>query len=237
MSPPKKPTETLAKLDEYRRQDKESPSQDGAAVEQEAGTAGAETAKVLEAISSCQASLTSKIKEVKIDISLVRQDLQRLNDRVTEAETRLSTVEDSLPPLQTASDCLQLQVSQMLLKQDDMENRLRRCNIRLIGLPKGAEGSDPSDFLEQLLIKTYGRDAFSPTFVVERAHRKSGRPPPQGTPPRTFITKLLNYRDRDAVLGLSREKGNIPLANARVAIFPDFSAEVQRRRNTFMEAK
>lgn len=65
----------------------------------------------------------------------------------------------------------------------------------------------------------------------------SGRPPPVGAPPRTFISKFLNFRDRDAILHLSREKGNIPFGNKIVAVFPDFSAEVQRKRKTFMEAK
>lgn len=63
------------------------------------------------------------------------------------------------------------------------------------------------------------------------------KPPPQGAPPCTFIAKLLNYKDRDVALRLAREKGNIPVGNVKVAIFPDFSAEVQRRRQGFMEAK
>lgn len=36
---------------------------------------------------------------------------------------------------------------------------------------------------------------------------------------------------------MAREKGNIPVGNIKVAIFPDFSSEVQRRRQSFMEAK
>lgn len=43
-------------------------------------------------------NLTTEIEEVKVDISLVRQDFQILRERVTEAEVRLSSVEDSLSP-------------------------------------------------------------------------------------------------------------------------------------------
>lgn len=88
----------------------------------------------------------------------------------------------------------------------------------------GTEGSDPTTFLEQLLIKTYGRERFSPTFVVERAQCLSGRLPPQEAKPRTFIAKFLNYKDRDAVLRLARDKGNIPYGNGRMVAFPGFSA-------------
>lgn len=118
-----------------------------------------------------------------------------------------------------------------------MENRMRRCNIWLIGLPEGAEGKDPSTYLEQLFINTYGREASSPMLTVERAHRMPARPPPMGAPPRTFIAKLLNYKDRDAALWMARVKGNIPVGNSKVAIFPDFSADIQKRRQGFMEAK
>lgn len=199
-------------------------------------TAG-DTDKLLEAITFCRTSLASQIEEVKVDISLVRQDLHKLQDRVKETETRISNVDDAIPLLQTGVEQMKQQILQLFSKQDDMENRSRRCNLRLIGPPEGAEGKDPTTFLEQLLINTYGREAFSPMLVVERAHRMPARSPPQGAPPRTFIAKLLNYKDRDAALHLARERGNIPFGNVKIALFPDFSAEVQRRRQTFMEAK
>lgn len=106
-----------------------------------------------------------------------------------------------------------------------------------MGLPERSEGADPPTFLENLLTKTLVREAFSSTFVVERAPRLSAKPSPNGTPPRTFIAKFLNYRDRDTILRLTRERGNIPLGNVTVAVYPDFSAEVQKKRARFTEAK
>lgn len=178
--------------------------------------AGADTVRVLkaitacqEAVTSCQTTLTARIEEIKVDISLVRQDFQKLRDRVKDTEDRLCTVEDSLPPLQNSSDNMQLQVNQLLQKQDEMENGLRRSNLRL---PEGVEGADPSTFLEQLLHTTYGKEAFSDTFVVERAHRMSGKPPPAGAPPpRTFIAKFLNYRDRDTYTSFEQRERKHPV--------------------------
>lgn len=62
-------------------------------------------------------------------------------------------------------------------------------------------------------------------------------PPPAGSSSSHLIAKLLNYKDRDAALRLARERGNIPIGNIKVAIFPDFSAEIQKKRQGFMEAK
>lgn len=237
MSPPKK-VSAIAKLGKYRNEEREPRDEDGAPpLQGEEEQASGDTARVLEAIAVCQSTLTSRIEEVKVDISLIRQDIHKLRDRVSETERRVSHVEDGVHPLQVTTEQLQYQLIAVLSKQDDMENRLRRCNLRFVGLPERSEGTGPPTFLENLLIKMFGREAFSSTFVVERAHCLSAKPPPNGAPPCTFIAKFLNYRDRDTILRLTRERGNIPLGNVTVAVYPDFSAEVQKKRARFTKAK
>lgn len=83
MSLPKKTSDAAAKLDKFRRQAGEASTQDGAAPHSQASAvAEADTATVLETISTCQATLTSKIDEGKVDISLIRQDMRQLQERV-----------------------------------------------------------------------------------------------------------------------------------------------------------
>lgn len=150
---------------------------------------------------------------------------------------RLGLVEDTLPPLQESSDQANRLIAQLQQKQDDLENRMRRNNLRYVGLPEGTEGNNPASFLKDLLITTYGRKAFSQSFVVERAHWMKAKKPSPGASPRIVIAKFLNYKDRDAILHLARVKGNIPLHNHRVKAFPDFSTEVQRQRSQFADIK
>lgn len=194
MSPPNAQKSAAAKLAQYRRQNGEELEEDGGAAQAGEERSAGDTDKLLEAITFCPTSLTAQIEEVKVDISLIRQDLHKLSNRVKSAETRISDIEDTIPPLQADTGRMQLQIQQHFSKQDEMKNRLRRCNLRLIGLPEGAEGRDPTTFLEQLLISTYGREAFSPMLAVERAHRMPARPPPHGVSPCTFIAKMLNYK-------------------------------------------
>ena len=105
MAPPKTAKSAGPKIDQYLRQEKDPPGQDGGATRTDETAASADMAKVLlaitscqEAVATCQATLTTKIEEVKVDVSLVRQDIQKLRERVTVAGVRLGTVEDSLPP-------------------------------------------------------------------------------------------------------------------------------------------
>lgn len=98
MSPPKRNTAASSSLDRYRHQDWDYEEQDGDSAAPTTEHAAADTAKVLEAISTCQSTLTSKIEEIKVDISLIRQDMTKLRDWVTETETRISRAEDTLYP-------------------------------------------------------------------------------------------------------------------------------------------
>lgn len=40
-----------------------------------------------------------------------------------------------------------------------------------MGLPEKVKGRDPTEFIEHWLIDLFGKEAFTPLFVVERAHR------------------------------------------------------------------
>lgn len=74
-------------------------------------------------------------------------------------------------------------------------------------------------------------------FAVERAHRVPFRQPAPGAPPRAFLLKLLNYRDRDAILGMARQKQSLEFLNTKISIYSDFSAEVQRRQAKYSDVK
>lgn len=55
-------------------------------------------ALLLNAITACNASLTGKMEEIKVDIGLMRQDMQCVRERVAETKSRISTLEDDFFP-------------------------------------------------------------------------------------------------------------------------------------------
>lgn len=66
------PRKIMAKLDRFHHKDKDGQGEDGGPSASGMETSIPETSKILEAISTCQATLTTKIEEVKVDISLDR---------------------------------------------------------------------------------------------------------------------------------------------------------------------
>lgn len=59
-------------------------------------------------------------------------------------EGRISDVEDKMPPLISESRATTSLTNAISNKMDDVENRFRRNNILIVGLPEKVEGCDPT---------------------------------------------------------------------------------------------
>lgn len=56
-------------------------------------------------------------------------------------------------------------------KLDDLENRSRGNNIRVIGTPERSEGTRSTTFIEALLLKVFGKESFTKESEVDRTKR------------------------------------------------------------------
>lgn len=163
---------------------------------------------ILEAIHSLKSDFAVRFDGLLQAINGVQCDLKALTTRVTEAEDRIGTQEDNVSELQTQNAKLKTAIESLSLKVDDLENRSRRSNLRLVGLPEKIEGKDMCAFLEKLLPEILGPENFPGPLVIERAHR-IGRfsEVRSDSPPRAMIMKFLNYADKVRTLKAARAKG------------------------------
>lgn len=187
-----------------------------------------------------QRSLTSI--DAKIDNMNTRMDsvvgkLEDHDSRIKEAEKRISTLEDGA----TSSARQVTQMDRLLRiiaeKNEDLEARSRRNNVRILGLAETTNTGKMEVFVENLVTELFGKEAFSSHLIVERAHRSLTARPPPGAQPRPIIARFLNYRDRDAVLRRARELGAVKYGNANLSFFPDFTPSVQEGRRKFAGVK
>lgn len=148
---------------------------------------------------------------------------------------RIASLKDTVRPLDTAVQVPKKALSEHAVKMADMEDRMRRNNIRLVGFPEGVEGRHPKEFLEGWLTEHMEPGTFTKMFAIERAYRVPGRPPPKGVVPRPMIAKILHFRDRENILKWA-EIG--PEFNGyRILIYRDFSAATQKQRASFQPVK
>ncbi len=128
---------------------------------------------------------------------------------------------------------LRNQLERLTEKMTDMEDRSRRNNVPLVGLPEGAEGSNAAGFLRVNLSKWIpslkGHD-----IEIDRVHRvyDGGRGSDR---PRTLIFRVLRWHDRSEILKGARQAYPVKCAqdNVTLLFFPDFSPVTTIRRKAF----
>ncbi|KAJ1130319.1 hypothetical protein NDU88_008672 [Pleurodeles waltl] len=176
---------------------------------------------VLKEIRDSRQAIENRLDMITTDMNIMKDDQAKLSDRLKQTE---STVADILPTHyynKNAIVKLQQQMETLQERIEDAEGRSWCNNIRIIGLPEGKEGSDPTQYIESWL-QSIAKDRLSVHFVVERAHHIPGRKPIPGAPARPVIAGILNYRDRDVALQVARELDPIMIDNAKISLYPDY---------------
>lgn len=152
----------------------------------------------MNSIKSCHAALSTQIETTWVDFALLKDNVQKVRQRVLQTEQRISAVEDDLNPLLIQVRDMMADKSQEA-KMGDIEDRLQRNKLRFLGFPEGTEGKNPEEFLLSWLKQIFGAESFSHLFAIKRAHRVPLRAPLRGGIPdpcwRAFCTsetKKLN---------------------------------------------
>ncbi|CAK6983802.1 hypothetical protein L3Q82_017143 [Scomber scombrus] len=99
-------------------------------------------------------------QSVKREITAVLEPFERklrsVGDTVSELERAANDHSDKLTELEAKVSTLTTLADSLTKKCDDLEGRSRWNNIRLLGLPEGSEGKQPTDFMAQLLHDLLG---------------------------------------------------------------------------------
>lgn len=128
----------------------------------------------------------------------------------------------------------------LTLKMEELENRQRRSNLRLVGLPEGSENGGALTFLMEWLPKALNMEA-EPPVTIEQAFRIGNLPQnrdmTRGTLLRFLLVKFLMFHDRDRVMNAVLLKKSVTFEGSRVMFFPGLSAEVQKQQRLFSGVK
>lgn len=206
--------------------------------EDDVDTGSAQNMDIIQILGGIRNDFSTKIDVVLKAIRDVKSDVRDFSARMDEAEGRISTVEDTVNSEKGKADALAKQVSLLTNKFDELENRSRRSNLRIVNVPEKMEGNDAVAFLEKWLPEVLGPATFPSPPLIERAHRLPGRTQPnRSTTPRVIIVKFLNFQDKVRVMRASRAKGKVIYAGQEIMFFPDLSAELHRRRRGFDRVK
>uniref|UniRef100_H3AP03 L1 transposable element RRM domain-containing protein n=1 Tax=Latimeria chalumnae TaxID=7897 RepID=H3AP03_LATCH len=172
--------------------------------------------------------------EVKSVIQTLQNSQDHMESRITETEQRISKIEDDRGTESQRIQQLEQRITAAAECIDDLENRSRCNNVRIIRLPEGVEEGNPIAFLQKTLPGLLGLES-GMYLEMERAHRVLGPHPAQGQHPRAFIIKLLRYLTRDHLLRATRLKDQVMWQEHRISFYPDLSRDLQMNRQKILQ--
>lgn len=175
--------------------------------------------------------LATQIKTaLREEVADLKTEIASLHVRTEAIEGRTEQIEQSVESLLNVSHIQNKAIQSLTRRVEDLDNRGRRCNLRIRGLPETVETST----LKQTVILLFNSVLNKPDtneIHIERVHRALR---PKGLPsdrPRDVICCLLHFTVKDEILAKARQQKLIKLEGVEVSILQDLSwYTLQQRR-------
>ena len=140
----------------------------------------------------------------------LKNTLEGINSRITEAEERISDLEDRMVEF-TAME--QKKEKRMKRNEDslrDLWDNIKHTNIRMTGVPEGEERQKgPEKIFEEIIVKNFPNMGREIATQVQEAQRVPGRINPRRNTPRHIVIKLTKIKGKEKLLKATREKRQI----------------------------
>uniref|UniRef100_H2ZZZ3 L1 transposable element RRM domain-containing protein n=1 Tax=Latimeria chalumnae TaxID=7897 RepID=H2ZZZ3_LATCH len=192
---------------------------------------------MLRDIKQSNSHIEEKLIEITMTISNMDKKMEAFTKRIDEVERRVGDVEDSIQNVDSSIQNLQTKIVWLQEKADDLENRSRRSNLQLVGLPEGEEGKDSVAFLEDWLPSFLNLPDQEKKIEIEQAHQTFVPRSSDANKPRMILFKLLHFRDKELLLRQACNLGSLTYKNKPLHLFPDMSTKLFQKRKSFNGVK
>lgn len=174
-------------------------------------------------------ALILKLEEThRRDFQEVKADVSSLAERVTSGEASFTALEQRVAGLERARDQHRDTAVALQLHLEDVEDRSRRNNLRLRGLPETVDAETLEGKLQELFREVLGEPLEE--IEIDRAHRAMGPRMAEQDRPRDVICRLLRYAQKERIVRGAWEHEEVTVEGARITILPDISRATLRRR-------
>ncbi|KAK7882818.1 hypothetical protein WMY93_028992 [Mugilogobius chulae] len=159
------------------------------------------------------------------------KELQDQKVALEEAHTRISEVEDW--NVEVKDVVLSLLKEQKILKDKltDLEGRSRRKNVRIFGVPEGAEGTSVPHFVEEMLRRELELPAET-RLLIQRAHRALAEKPGDGAAPRSIVVNFHQFDTKEMILKKAWQK-RLKIDGKPLFFDHDYAHEVVQKRKAY----
>lgn len=119
-------------------------------------------------------------------------------------DERVVALEESKGPSETELVTCCEELEKVSAHLENFDNRGRRCNIKIIGLPESKEGEEMIKFLQHELPVTL--DHTFRELEIQHAHQVGAPRRTQGETarPRSMMVHMFHYRDKEEIFRVAR---------------------------------
>lgn len=177
-----------------------------------------------------QTAILNEIKQLSERQESTESALNQLSTRVTSIETELATLRSAptgVAPSEMLTAEVSSQLSRIVSRCDDAENRLRRSNLLFLGIDDEVNETWRVSEKKILDFCSLKLDITLCSGDIERAHRLGQF---TGDKSRPIIVKLLRFKDKETILSAGHK-----LRGTRFAIREDFCPAVRQARANLLK--
>lgn len=169
------------------------------------------------------------LRKLETSMAELKGEMTRLERRTTEVEERVSATEDEGRRYERAIRYLLRREKDLTARYDDLQNRMRRNNMRIYRVPEGSEGRDVRKFVEELIHAVL--DPMPDVSIqIERAHRSlTSEAKKPNDPPRSLIVRFLDFAVKEKILRQAWSQ-TLVYNDEQIYFDHDYSPELQRKR-------
>ncbi|KAF4073625.1 hypothetical protein AMELA_G00245440 [Ameiurus melas] len=191
-----------------------------------------------------QKTLRDALSTIQLDLQVMKTQqasdkvatdatISTLKGTVGEMGHTLSGYTDDIGHMKTTIESLTATVTPLENKCEDLESRSRHNNVRIVGVPKGA------DTCSTAAVAALLKDAFGleKEPVLDRSNRTLQPKPKPGERPRANVCRFHYHRDCVDILRRARELQQIKVRDLNISVFHDYTVQTARARAAFNEVR
>ncbi|KAJ1114597.1 hypothetical protein NDU88_002832 [Pleurodeles waltl] len=174
-------------------------------------------------------AMDSKISNLNVASTSIRDDIAGFRETVNDLDQRLTIMEGQVAGLPDR----EAELRSLRAKVVDLEDRSRRDNVCLFGIPEHKEGSDTKTFFKNLLPGLTGLE-YSPPLEFQRVHRISPVHKAASDRPCPIIACFLRHEQAPQTISAAKSQGPYSLEGHENRVAADFSRLTNKKRKAFL---
>ena len=137
----------------------------------------------------------------------MKNTLEGINSRITEAEEWISDLEDRMVEFTAVEQKKGKRMKRNEGSLRDFSDNIKRNNIRIIGVPEGEKREkEPKKIFEEIIVKNFPNMGKKIATQVQEVQRVPCRINPRRNTTRHTVSKLAKIKDKEKLLKATRGK-------------------------------